>query len=343
MKDLLLLTDYRGALRQRQQTWQSLDLEKLTSLLHEGGLRVARKTFEQIANAGHLPQGRLIHYTSTQDPGYRRFLDDILFELSRDNTLVPRYEIFRAHENKGYQELLRSRLGLPEPAACYLGNLKGAEPYFEQMVFPQVLKSPGGFQSSGVHMVNNPHQVRNHVRRMNRPSGYMTYRLKEFLKKHLLKSRYHQEMYEDCPFGGNYILQQFLPGATGDWKVLVFGDHLYCLRRSVRPGDFRASGSGRFKFETPGPGVLDFAADFAQRLEAPMVSLDIIERGEDCHLIEFQGLHFGTYTIDEAPGYHEKVEDRWRFVSGALALENEYADALLAFINNLPPSNGSHE
>ena len=182
MTDLILLTDYRGALRQRQQTWQSLDTAAVREVLAAGGVQTRELRYEDTATLADLPSGTLIHYTSTQQPGYRTLVDDILYELSRRCTLVPRYEIFRAHEDKVYQELLRRRLELPGPRARVFGNLQGAMHRLEEGEFPLVYKAARGFQSSGVHLVRDKRQLRRLVSRLHRPRGYRTYRLKEFLK-----------------------------------------------------------------------------------------------------------------------------------------------------------------
>ena len=330
--ELVLLTDYRGALRQRQQIWQSLDVEKLRALLRDRGIATEVHRFEDIAAGAVTLEGRAIHYTSTQDAGYRPFVDDILFHLAPRNTLVPRYEIFRAHENKGFQELLRRRLDLPALPAVYFGNEKGLDGFAENFTYPLVYKATSGYQSTGVQLVRSEAELRALVRRNNRPAGLTAYRLKEELKKNVLRDRYHPEMYTDCVRTGGYVLQDFVPGATGDWKVLVYGDHLFVMRRLVRAGDFRASGSGRFGYEVPPDAVLDCAAGVLEKLDVPMASLDILEMDGRCHLIEFQGLHFGTLTVDNAPWRFEQREGSWVRIEAKADLETEHAHALSLYL-----------
>ena len=40
--------------------------------------------------------------------------------------------------------------------------------------------------------------------------------------------------------------QEFLPGNNFDIRIIVIGDKAFGLKRMVRKGDFRASGSGEF-------------------------------------------------------------------------------------------------
>jgi hypothetical protein len=49
-----------------------------------------------------------------------------------------------------------------------------------------------------------------------------------------------------APRARGYVLfQEFMPGNTGDTRVTVIGDRAFGFVRANRPGDFRASGSGR--------------------------------------------------------------------------------------------------
>lgn len=329
---LTLLLDYRDALRQRVQEYESLDVEALGENLREAGWTVDIRTFEDVANSGELPGECIIHYTSSQEPGYRRFVDDLLFELSRSNDLVPRYEIFRAHEDKLYQELLRRRLGLAPLAARLFGNLKGLTGHIDDLAYPAVLKTAAGFQSTGVSLVSDADALRRRVRRLNRPPGLAIYSLKQWLKRWILRGRYRPEQYEDCVYGGPFVVQQYVPGATNDWKVLVFGDRCWVLRRGVRQGDFRASGSGMFSWKTPPDAVLDLASDTFARLDVPLVSLDIVAARGKCRLIEYQALHFGTYTLDHAPGHFRRGPAGWRHHEGSADLDQEYARALLLWL-----------
>ncbi|MFO7652743.1 MAG: hypothetical protein R6X25_02870 [Candidatus Krumholzibacteriia bacterium] len=330
--ELILLTDYRGALRQKQQTWESLDTGRVAAGLRSAGITVRELRYEQVVNEPVILSGATIHYTSTQDPGYRGFVDDVLYALSLDNRLVPHYPIFRCHEDKGFQELWKRRLGIPSLDWRYLATDRGTRRYVEDMSFPAVFKSAGGYQSRGVRLARDRDDLSRTVRRFNRPRGLAVYRLKRLIKRHVLKRRYHPEMYEECVHTGGWVLQEFVPDVPGDWKILVFADRLFALRRLSRPGDFRASGSGRFSFDEPPARVLDLASEVCARLDVPMLSADIIDGPAGCRLVEFQGVHFGTYTLDLAPHHYRRDGGGWTRVEGASVLEDEYARSLARYL-----------
>jgi len=68
----------------------------------------------------------------------------------------------------------------------------------------------------------------------------------------------------------NYVLfQEFIPGNAYDYRVVVVGDRAWGFRRYNRPGDFRASGGGRFNLSRTGVerDVLETAVERARRGE----------------------------------------------------------------------------
>ena len=48
---------------------------------------------------------------------------------------------------------------------------------------------------------------------------------------------------------GYLYVQRFLPGNTYDIRVTVIGGRAFAFTRNVRPGDFRASGSGSIDYD----------------------------------------------------------------------------------------------
>ena len=107
---------------------------------------------------------------------------------------------------------------------------------------------------------------------------------------------------ESC-YQGRFIAQPFISGLDGDWKVLVYGDQYYVLKRHVRPGDFRASGSGMDYRAGLDSGIPDEVLSFVEKvyhlLDIPHLSADVAFDGKRPYLIEFQAVYFGTATQAE--------------------------------------------
>ncbi|EKG2058556.1 hypothetical protein O2N19_004786, partial [Escherichia coli] len=131
-----------------------------------------------------------------------------------------------------------------------------------------------------------------------------------------------------------YVLQDFIPDLNSDYKVLVFGNKYYVLKRNVRDNDFRASGSGKFVFEDVSEKFLSFARKVIEFLHTPYASLDIVERGDGFGCIEFQCVHFGPYTQLNAEYYYEFKNGKWIREKNNYTLEQVYAEALVDFLKN---------
>ncbi len=134
--------------------------------------------------------------------------------------------------------------------------------------YPQVFKLSGGAGSTGVVKVDSPAEAIRLIRRMF-GRGIMPER---FTHRDNLRFRFFSPLRELRRKAGdlrrlargidpspwwrlqkNYVLfQQFLPGNQFDTRVSVIGGRAFAFRRMVRPGDWRASGSGQIDHD-PAP------------------------------------------------------------------------------------------
>ncbi len=134
--------------------------------------------------------------------------------------------------------------------------------------YPQVFKLAGGAGSMGVVKVNDGDEALRLIGRMFGP-GILPER---FLHRDNLRFRFFSPLRELRRLAGdmrrrargidpspwwrrqkNYVLfQQFLPGNEFDTRVSVIGGRAFAFRRMVRPGDWRASGSGRIDHDPAG-------------------------------------------------------------------------------------------
>ena len=67
-------------------------------------------------------------------------------------------------------------------------------------------------------------------------------------------------------------------------------------------------------------------------LDVPMLSVDIAYDGKKCHMIEFQCVSFGPYTIQFSNAYYIFDNARWAKVFEDSELEKEISTALDYFI-----------
>jgi len=131
-----------------------------------------------------------------------------------------------------------------------------------------------------------------------------------------------------------FLIQNFVEGMDGDYKVVVYGQKYYVLSRKNRKNDFRASGSGIFEWsEEPVDGLFDFSKSVLESLDTPYISLDVGYLDSAFYLIEFQCLHFGNYTLEGSSFYFTKSDTGWDRVVEESILEREFARAVVGYID----------
>jgi hypothetical protein len=333
---IYLLTETDGFFGQRLMPWESIDVGHVTELL-SADFNVERLSYYEIANGKAQPKGAVIVHSSSQQPAYKAYIDDVLLYLQASgNTLVPSIHTTRSHENKGYQELHKRLLHIEGPRAVYA--VKPEEVEWADQRYPAVMKATSGFGSSGVRLVRSREEVLEQLAVQGAPTcKELAKRFKSHLgfwfRKLILRRhglRPHGKYYDTLH---QFVLQSFIAGLTFDFKVLAFQNRAFVLKRGVRDDDFRASGSGRFEFIEAPDDLLNYAHQLLRSFHEPYMAFDICFDGSNYHLIEFQGVHFGPYTLMKAPFHYVKGEAGWVLTRTSVALEEVIAESLRSFIN----------
>lgn len=338
MKSLYLITDYQ----QRFST-------KFTARPYRSGLNKAliKKEFHNLGfeadfiNAAEVHQlkdnleGKIFIYTSAEDRGgnYKSFIEDVVLALEyKGAVVIPGYVFLRAHNNKVLIELLRGRWSHDTEGTieskCF-GTYEELLNNRDTGKYPVVVKQPEGFKSRGVFLA----QDRKSLLRLARHIS-STISRKNHLKD-LLRIYKHKGFIPESQHRKKFVVQQFIPGLTNDWKVLVYGDKYYPLFRKTRKNDFRASGSGLLSYcrEVP-DGLLNTVERLVHDFNVPQISVDIAFDGQKFYIFELQFIYFGTYTIEHSEFYFHKENSVWKIVEGKSVVEEEYARSMAAFINN---------
>lgn len=271
-------------------------------------------------------------YTSSEDKRglYKSFLNDLILALELSGGIViPRHMYMHAHENKVFFELLRQLSKNNElnfiKSKCF-GTFEEMEK-FGKFDFPVVLKSPMGSKSRGVFLANNQEELNKTVKKISN-SKFFYHDLKDFVRALIHKNYIKESFYRN-----KFLIQSFIPNLNNDWKVLVYGDKYYCLKRRNRKNDFRASGGGLLSYEESIPeGMLDFAKKIKEYFNIPQISLDVAFDGTTFYLIEAQFVYFGTYTLEYSSFYFQQKEGRWKIVREKSILEREYANSIVNYI-----------
>ncbi len=337
---LLILVDYRNQfwLSARHKE-ASLDINTLKRFFEELGVSTDIKRFSDINFREDDYTGTFVIYQSSEDRGlhYKSFIEDILLGLKlKGATLIPRFELFRAHENKVFMEILRDISDcedIKNIRSHYYGTYEGYLSDFGSYKHgTYVIKMAAGAQSRNVRLLttnNEKHRIPKRMSRTFHPYDYMINVIKPFLKKRYPDYRPRSNHRK------KFLVQNFITDLPGDYKVLVYGEKYYVLSREVRKGDFRASGSGLFCYpETPPNALLDLAKLIYDTFETPFVGLDIACDEQSFYLLEFQFEHFGSYTLEKSEWYfkHDSA-DWWVRVNETSIIEKEFAISVCDFIN----------
>ena len=332
---VLIVLDYRG------QFWlktthkeANYDLDLLVDSFRALGYPPELTTFSQLRFDGRSYADTAVVYQSTQDDGllYKSYIEDVLLGLKLGGaTLVPDFHYFRAHHNKVFMEILRRVSGLEEiqrPNSRWFGTYEEYSSALDTLGDGRlVFKLSDGDQSKHVRLLNSTAEKLRIPRRLSwtfNPYFWLVDKIKPFMKGTYPGYRHRSDRRR------KFIVQDFISGLDGDYKVLVFADKYYVLHRKNRENDFRASGSGLFSYQRQLPtGLLDFAKTVFDFFKVPFISMDVAMKDSHFFLMEFQFVSFGCYTLEKSQFRFTRRNDEWVVVEGESVLEREFAASVV--------------
>lgn len=312
-------------------SWLSLDVMGIKSRFESAGYEVILTTFSELLSFS-FDSNDVVIYTSSDRPVVREFIKDVMYLVSNECTIIPSYQSLMAHENKGFQQLLRDKWGLDQLHGVYYYDLKDVK---ESPPF--VLKQVAGAGSFGVRLIKGRRSWVWYCRKKLLPSASRL--IKNSIRwLHLDRSQYSLYEYRYRRFH-RVVVQEFISDVRFDYKVLSFWGKFYVLKRGVKPNDFRASGAGILSFpisDVP-DAVLDLALKIVGLLDSPIASLDIIYKEGKADLIEFQVTNFGPKALVDSPGYYQRKAASWEFVVGESDLNEEVSRSFFSYLDSKRP------
>lgn len=336
MKNIYFLT-YKGVFSQHLKPWSSLDVVKLIEQIKFHGVNASSIEYDEALQLSDY-QDIIFITSSSQNLVRKNFIEDVCYELmSRGSQLIPSFELLKAHENKGFQALISSRLGIKKPNEKYY--LIGEGENAKENDLKYVLKTVDGAGSHGVSLISKPSDLmifylKNVLNSMSIGKTFKSFKQK--IKKYVFSKKYSLEQdfyYSSCI---PCCKQEFIDGLAFDYKVIVFHDKYYFLKRYIRSDDFRASGSNNFEvLSDVGDDLLCFSKSVFDKFNTPYMSIDIVEKEGKFLVIEFQSPHFGPYTVLTAQYFYSFYNGIWnKEESKVECLEDVYAYALSKYINH---------
>lgn len=337
--EIILLVDYNNKFGSKSKAvplGSGMDKNLLRECFSTYNIKVDYiNFFKVIGYSCEYWRDKIVLYTSAEDVGYyyKSYIEDIVLHIQNNGGLViPNYNFLRANNNKVYMELLRKSLSIENNNSKVYGCFEEIISDIENIDFPLVYKTAAGAMSKGVGLIKEKKELKGIIKKISR-TRVIFKELREIgrglkIKGYLAQSKYRKK----------FIVQPFIENLDGDFKVLIFGNKFYVLKRSTKKNDFRASGSGIRIFTKDIPKELFFyAKEIFQKLNVPNASLDIAFDGNKFYLIEFQCVYFGPFTLTYSEFYWQyNIElNEFSIIDGASTLEVEYANSVNEFLMNL--------
>ena len=282
------------------------------------------------------------------------------------DVLIARQIIF-AHEHSGFkvfpdfrqswhfddklgQKYLFEALDLPRLRSYAFVEAAPALEWARTTDYPKVFKLRHGAASSCVRLVRSKHQARSLIKRAF-GRGFTVYSPWQNLKERFYKAKLGASDSVDVAKGfgrflypprfsrvlgrqrGYVLFQDFAPGNDSDVRIVVIGDKAFGLRRWVRPGDFRASGSLLCSTEREQIDVEYVALAFklADRIGGQCLAFDLI-RTEDNSLAVIE-VSYGFKWKGKGSGYWDR---NLKWCEGKFRPEEWMVDLVLDSLTERP-------
>lgn len=215
-------------------------------------------------------------------------------------------------DDKIAQKYLLEAIGAPLVPTYVFYDLKEALHWIDHTSFPKVFKLRRGAGSSNVKLAHNASEARALVKRAF-SSGFspIPHYGQDAMKRYrkasqkgdllnvvkriprvLATIRDNRRMIGQEK--GYIYFQDFVPGNDFDTRVTVVGDRAFAYTRNVRPGDFRASGSGDVVYDTHriNQKYVEIAFDVTRKVRSQSMAFDFL-----------LGEHQQPYIIEVSYGY----------------------------------------
>ena len=338
-KKIFALVDYKqkfGSKHFDTPYRSGMDKMLLSKYFLQNGFEIEYVPFRDVNLRDSKWVGSTVIYTSSEDIGYhyKSYIEDVVFGLEEKGAIIlPGYKFMRANNNKSFMESLTDiYLGDSFLKTMSFGSLKDLLLKMDEIKFPVVLKPSEGASGTGVSLVSNEREL---IRKVKKFKDYAS--LKEDTKDYLRGIK-HKGYQKESIYRNKFIVQELVPNLENDWKIYVFGDKFYIIKRPIFKGrGIAASGGGYDNYfygeeaEVP-EGIFDYCETIFNKLNVPHLSVDIAYANGNFYLIEFQALYFGTAGIPYSKGFFIKEKLDWTFVSENYDVEKVYADSIKWFI-----------
>jgi glutathione synthase/RimK-type ligase-like ATP-grasp enzyme len=247
----------------------------------------------------------------------------LLYALEHAGVKVfPDFKTAWHFDNKVAQKYLLEVLDAPRINSYVFFKKEAAIEWANKTIYPKVFKLKGGAGSANVKLVHSKNQSINLI---NTAFGkgfkqfdgktYFLDNLKKYISgkkslKHVLKA--FGRMFVSTEFSkvagrerGYVYFQDFIANNDSDIRVIVIDGKAFALKRMVRKGDFRASGSGEIRYSIDEIDIrcIKIAFDTNKKLNSQCIAFDFVFDTEGNPLIVEISFGFSVSVYDQCEGY----------------------------------------
>tara|TARA_B100001059_G_C17836435_1_gene588499 strand:+ start:2902 stop:3915 length:1014 start_codon:yes stop_codon:yes gene_type:complete len=247
----------------------------------------------------------------------------LLFSLEQIGIKVfPNFNTNWHFDNKLAQKYLLEAAGVPFVKTYVFFTKQDAIYWARNTSYPKVFKLKGGAGAANVRLAKSQTEA---VKLINKSfnSGWPVFDKKNYIIEHLRKLIYKQQRLIDflkafkkliLPVKGQQYLaiekgysyfQDFIPNNNSDIRVIVVGNKAFAIKRMVRKGDFRASGSGHIVYQKDiiDERCIKLAFETNNKIGAQCLAYDFVFDENKKPLIIEISYGFSMEAYKKCPGY----------------------------------------
>lgn len=237
--------------------------------------------------------------------------------------VFPNYNTCWHFDDKVGQKYLLEAIGAPLVKSYVFFEFEKALDWARQAEYPKVFKLRRGAGAENVRLIKNFSEARQ-ILLQAFSSGFKTKSRTHFLKERLWQFRRDKtflsflnlskgiarlfiptQAEKQQPVEKNYAyFQDFVPECDHDIRIVVIGEKAFAIKRFVRNGDFRASGSGKFAYEQDCIPLecVEMSFELNKKLRAQCLAYDFVVKEKKPLLIEVS-YGFSSEGYLQCPGY----------------------------------------
>lgn len=287
----------------------------------------------------------LMWHFNQSNPKDTLFAKQLLFAVeSAGKKVFPNFNSSWFFDDKVGQKYLLESIGAPLVPSYVFYDEEEAYQWIEVTDFPKVFKLRRGAGSSHVKLVENKSEAKRLIKKAFK-RGFSQYDKKANLKDRWYKYKKGNSNLWNVikgvlrfgkttefariagPEKGYIYFQDFIPDNEFDIRVIVIDKKAFAIKRLVRDGDFRASGSGHILYgkHNFNEETIKLSFKIAEKINSQCLAIDFVFYNDQPRVVEI------SYGFIKEPYY--KCEGFWdcdlNWHEGAFNAQGWMVDALL--------------